>query len=468
MRSEILKLHRRLQTTFIYVTHDQIEAMTMGTRIVVMKDGFVQQIDTPRNLYNHPCNKFVAGFIGTPQMNFFNARLKKVKDCVRITLEGANTELLADISLFTKINPAYLDGEKAIVLGLRSEHISTNATAFPYSARCRISHYEDLGTDCLVYADFNTENSEFDESSSKVVMKAPAGSVYASGEIIDISLDLSHMHLFDAETEATISPRIPELTSIHCTVNGKNLHLLETALPLPEAIALPDGDYTIQLPPEAINVSASSKSGAAAVFEGEERINNSRLLKLSCGEHTLYSLSNGDAQLKAGKTVYFTIDLKRADFINDGNECVQRSLSLDNSLNGKLIKRKAVEERTDANGKIKKDKGFVIDISTADYTAELPDEFGIKLLSSGDMKQLFLNEMQFHFTPYSVKLAENGISARVDKVLDYGSERFAACTVGKDTVIVAAEGVNEGNSVHLQLDYNRLSVFDTVREILLV
>ncbi len=468
MRSEILKLHRRLQTTFIYVTHDQIEAMTMGTRIVVMKDGFVQQIDTPRNLYNHPCNKFVAGFIGTPQMNFFNARLKKEKDGVRITLEGANTELWADISLFTKINPAYLDGEKAIVLGLRSEHISTNAKAFPYSARCRISHYEDLGTDCQVYADFNTENSEFDESCSKVVMKAPAGSVYASGEIIDISLDLSHMHLFDAETEATISPRIPELTSIPCTVNGNNLQLLETVLPLPEAIALPDGDYTIQLPPEAITVSSSSKSGAAAVFEGEERINNSRLLKLSCGGHTLYSLSCGDAQLKTGKTVYFTIDLKRADFINDGNECVQRSLPLDNSLNGKLIKRKAVEERTDANGKIKKDKGFVIDISTADYTAELPDEFGIKLLSSGDMKQLFLNEMQFHFTPYSVKLAENGISARVDKVLDYGSERFAACTVGKDTVIVAAEGVNEGNSVHLQLDYNRLSVFDTVREILLV
>ena len=71
MRSEISKLHHKLQTTFIYVTHDQVEAMTMGTRIVVMKDGFVQQIDTPRNLYNYPCNKFVAGFIGRQQVNFF-------------------------------------------------------------------------------------------------------------------------------------------------------------------------------------------------------------------------------------------------------------------------------------------------------------------------------------------------------------------------------------------------------------
>ena len=75
MRSEIAKLHRKLQTTFIYVTHDQVEAMTMGTRIVVMKSGFIQQIDTPRNLYNYPSNKFVAGFIGTPQMNFFHGKL---------------------------------------------------------------------------------------------------------------------------------------------------------------------------------------------------------------------------------------------------------------------------------------------------------------------------------------------------------------------------------------------------------
>ena len=84
MRAEISKLHRKLQTTFIYVTHDQVEAMTMGTRIVVMKDGFVQQIDSPRNLYNFPCNKFVAGFIGTPQMNFFKGKLLKRGDKVTV------------------------------------------------------------------------------------------------------------------------------------------------------------------------------------------------------------------------------------------------------------------------------------------------------------------------------------------------------------------------------------------------
>ena len=75
MRTEILKLHKKLNTTFIYVTHDQVEAMTMGTKIVVMKDGYLQQVDTPKNLYNYPVNKFVASFIGTPQMNFLNVKL---------------------------------------------------------------------------------------------------------------------------------------------------------------------------------------------------------------------------------------------------------------------------------------------------------------------------------------------------------------------------------------------------------
>ena len=82
MRTEITKLHHRLQTTFIYVTHDQTEAMTMGSRIVVMKDGFIQQVDTPQNLYDYPGNQFVAGFIGSPQMNFFTVKLTKSGDGV--------------------------------------------------------------------------------------------------------------------------------------------------------------------------------------------------------------------------------------------------------------------------------------------------------------------------------------------------------------------------------------------------
>ena len=96
MRTEITKLHQRLQTTFIYVTHDQTEAMTMGTRIVVMKDGFIQQVDTPQNLYDYPANLFVGSFIGSPQMNFFDATLTKKGDKYVATVQGKDFELPAD------------------------------------------------------------------------------------------------------------------------------------------------------------------------------------------------------------------------------------------------------------------------------------------------------------------------------------------------------------------------------------
>ncbi len=160
MRSEISKLHHKLQTTFIYVTHDQVEAMTMGTRIVVMKDGFIQQIDSSRNLYNYPCNKFVAGFIGTPQMNFFEGTLTKKGEKVTVALDNTSVSLSAPASIFNKANPDYLDGSKKVIIGLRAEHISVDPALYPYKAKCRVSHTEELGTDCQVYADFNTESED--------------------------------------------------------------------------------------------------------------------------------------------------------------------------------------------------------------------------------------------------------------------------------------------------------------------
>ena len=108
MRAEIAKLHAKLNTTFIYVTHDQIEAMTMGTRIVVMKNGFVQQIDTPKNLYVYPANKFVAGFIGTPQMNFFEGTLKKKGEEVEICFDYSDAKVTVPYSMLYKVRPSFL------------------------------------------------------------------------------------------------------------------------------------------------------------------------------------------------------------------------------------------------------------------------------------------------------------------------------------------------------------------------
>ena len=120
MRAEIIKLRQRIDTTFIYVTHDQTEAMTLGDRIVIMKDGFIQQIGTPQEVFNHPYNLFVAGFIGTPQMNFFDAKLVKRDGKYAVQLDSLTVELSAEKQ--AKLAANNVD-EQDIVLGVRPEHI---------------------------------------------------------------------------------------------------------------------------------------------------------------------------------------------------------------------------------------------------------------------------------------------------------------------------------------------------------
>ena len=121
MRAEIIKLRQKINTTFIYVTHDQTEAMTLGDRIVIMKDGFIQQIGTPQEVFNHPYNLFVAGFIGTPQMNFFNdAKLVKVGGKYAVSVGGLTVELSEEKQAKLAANNV---AEQDIVLGVRPEHI---------------------------------------------------------------------------------------------------------------------------------------------------------------------------------------------------------------------------------------------------------------------------------------------------------------------------------------------------------
>lgn len=123
MRSEIVKLHKKLNTTFIYVTHDQVEAMTMGTHIVVMKDGFIQQIDSPKNLYLYPENKFVAGFIGTPQMNFFEGVLDHDEKGTYVTIRNTELKIYLPQEHLLRLIPKYRKNEHEIYLGIRSENI---------------------------------------------------------------------------------------------------------------------------------------------------------------------------------------------------------------------------------------------------------------------------------------------------------------------------------------------------------
>ncbi len=201
MRSEIIKLHDQLGATFIYVTHDQVEAMTMGTRIVVMKDGFVQQIGAPQELYDHPVNTFVAGFIGTPQMNFFDGH---------ITPDGTITFANNQTIKLSKEALANFDADKIgsgldIVMGIRPGDLKVLDEENDMSVTARVEVIEALGNETIIYAnlDKNAEDN-IEKSPTSIVASAKLKKNPARKSEIILGLDEEAIHIFDKETETSI------------------------------------------------------------------------------------------------------------------------------------------------------------------------------------------------------------------------------------------------------------------------
>ena len=192
MRSEIVNLYHRVKTTFLYVTHDQVEAMTMGTRIVVMKDGLIQQVDTPSNIFDRPVNKFVAGFIGTPQMNFFDVTIKASKQYLTITLEDGN-KIKQPLSSLRTIKEEYLDGkEHEVILGVRGEHLVIGSKGI----NATVQYTENLGNDTIVLANLSTGKG--------FNISCKDRTIYNQGDSIKVSFNTSDIHLFEKETEHTL------------------------------------------------------------------------------------------------------------------------------------------------------------------------------------------------------------------------------------------------------------------------
>lgn len=456
MRSEISKLHHKLKTTFIYVTHDQVEAMTMGTRIVVMKDGFVQQVDTPRNLYRFPCNKFVAGFIGTPQMNFYNGRLLLEGDKVRVTFDGTEVSLECPAEYFDKTDRKFLDGEKPVVLGIRAEHISSDPSYYPFRARCRVSHCEELGTESLIFADFDTQSEgTVTESPTRAVIKAPAGAEYEPDEIIEVSLGLSHLRAFDAETEQTIMPRIPEETTVNGTVSGGSLQMLGAQIRLPAAIDLPDGEYLVTIPAQAVKLGGNT---IAVTVAGSEDINGRRLVKVKAAGRALF-VADDAADLSEADGI--DVDLKSLSFRNGEREFP--AVPVYNTLGGVIQKSKKKTE-TEENGKVKKKRvtEFSFGICGCSFFC---GEAKAERIVSGGGSRIFGKPLTFKISPYDIKIAEEGIEAEAESVLDYGKEKFVRCTVGENVIYVAADGEGQTGKVRLAPDTEAAVVIEDERGI---
>ena len=196
MRAEIIKLRQRIDTTFIYVTHDQTEAMTMGDRIVVMKDGMIQQVDTPQNLYDYPCNIFVAGFIGSPQMNFLDGTLKKNGDQFTVDLAGSDIPLPKEKTADGKLD-AYVG--KTLKVGIRPEDIKDDEEFLEKHPNSHISAEvevsELMGAEIYLYLTYQGQN---------LMARVAPTSKSRRGDKIVVAMDTHKIHLFDPETELTL------------------------------------------------------------------------------------------------------------------------------------------------------------------------------------------------------------------------------------------------------------------------
>ncbi|MCI0182732.1 MAG: sn-glycerol-3-phosphate ABC transporter ATP-binding protein UgpC [Acidibacillus sp.] len=196
MRSEISKLHKRLQTTFIYVTHDQTEAMTMGDRIVVMKDGFIQQVATPQEIYSHPRNLFVAGFIGSPSMNFISGRIEQEGDTIRFVAPGIS--LVIPQGKHDRIRNEGMIG-KEVVFGIRPEHVHDEPMyieTFPGGIfEATVDVVEHMGSEMYLL---------FDISGQMVNARIVARGDVQVGTQMKMAIDMDKIHLFDKESELAI------------------------------------------------------------------------------------------------------------------------------------------------------------------------------------------------------------------------------------------------------------------------
>ena len=193
MRAEIIKLREKIDTTFVYVTHDQVEAMTLGDRIVIMRDGFIQQIGTPQEVFNHPANLFVAGFIGSPQMNFFeNCQLTKTAGGYTLTVMGETVTLTAEQS--AKLAAAGVES-RSVTAGVRPVHISLGESGIP----AEVDVSELMGSELHLHLAANGQD---------VVAVIPTANIdpmaYARHTAVKFGFDAKLVHLFDADSEKNL------------------------------------------------------------------------------------------------------------------------------------------------------------------------------------------------------------------------------------------------------------------------
>ncbi len=466
MRAEIIRLYERLGTTFIYVTHDQVEAMTMGSRIVVMKGGYVQQIDTPRNLYDHPENMFVAGFIGTPRMNFWDATLTLSGKSVRAALP-ADVSFDLPYARLHRVQTRYMDGKHPLVMGVRPDDVHLwdddldPATWVKIPAT--VSVVEVLGGESLIYgrlgkdAPDDAENTP--DSTREIILKAPADCETMRGEIIDVAINIAKLHIFDKETEVSIKRRIPSENVCACSIERSVLLFAGQRFPLPPTLSSDDKKAPVKgelvLPTDAFFLGTGTGRAQVTAVERFENSGSDRdlcLYQLAAGETVLFASETGQVRFAAGDTVPFDIDLSRITV----KEAAIFPLPPQNELDGRFIKEKV----TDARGR----RVYRFSLEMADMPVEADKDLREKLFSCKG-SGIFHLSLAYRFPVDAVTVLPRsttrdvGVSGRVSAILDYGRTVYARIAVGTRQIVAPYNGAVD-DAVTLVIDQSRLSVID--------
>ena len=322
MRSEITKLHERLQTTFIYVTHDQTEAMTMGNRIVVMKDGFIQQADTPITLFEDPCNLFVATFLGSPQMNIVEAELFMDGKTLKAKLNGIDNMVVT----FPEIKAKELADKKYIgqkvLLGIRPEHVRPNAGDLD----TYIDVVEHLGDESILYTKMENRKEQF-------IIKIPFNSKIRANEAIKVEFNMDRVYLFDFDTHKAIMgiPNEDEIPVVikdnSVTIGNQQLslseefvsHLLESAYTENVRLAIKPDYVSMEEVPNSLQVNAK--------IEFVEQKTDYQAVYFSLGGvegYFAFKVRN-DEQVKLGKEVTLYLPYQRLTvYDQDHNKAISR------------------------------------------------------------------------------------------------------------------------------------------------
>ena len=457
MRSEISRLHEKLKTTFIYVTHDQVEAMTMGSRIVVMKDGFVQQIDSPINLYKYPDNVFVAGFIGTPQMNFFDGVVTKNGEDVCFALDcGTNVDMKyvqAD-----KVPVKYMDGKHRIVFGIRPDdiriHNDKNYDDGSWApAKAVVSVVEVLGGETLIYANLNLDTPDAEHGA--IIIKANPDSSVRRGDVIDIEISRRKFHVFDKETERSIRKRIPEENIIKANVTDGAIEFEGQRFEMPKAVKCANASETeVSMPISALTL--GSGKGEAKV-QWTEDIDGKTLYFLQVGQLTLFSLENGAARYNIGDTVSFDIDFTKVAIADLGI----KPLGLTNTLNGIFTKEK---------DKSRKFYHFYMNIGDAKL---VPTEGICEKVFACKGNKIFHTPLEYIFDAKDASVtlhagdATGVIVGRVQEILDYGHTRYAIIDACGQKITAAYDG-NVGDTVDVSVAATAITIKDKTIDIIIV